>query len=222
MNLNKLFKYCLIAGLFSTQPIFSQPSNLNKTSSVAQALGRQKTDFQIAEGQMEGAKDTNGWSCILTVGNIPPYSTETPLACKIFITNILSTNIMCWAGIYGPTYSRIQLFDSNGAQVRKTEMGKGIWNRSNDQEIKEMVKERFQSWVRGQSRTDGFIPVGPGQTACIDFSIPDFFELKQPGEYTLKVRTCLILRIGGEKGDPDLKIIRLPEVVAPVRITSPQ
>ncbi len=161
-----------------------------------------------------GDKDTNGWSSLLYISNDPWHSGERPPMCGVSIKNTTTNRLSCWIGFYGETYSRIELFDSKGEAVAKTIKGSQINTRTSITQIKEMLRTRYNRYSSGRSRTPGFVPIRPGQTCGIAFSILDLFEVKQPGEYTLKAQTCLIQRVGGELYDPELRITWPPPVTA--------
>lgn len=218
-------RYILLASVSLFASTFSIASGLAGPNQVAQGadatgLTNLPALFLQKEIEIQGQKDTNGWSCVISLGNIPRYSDETPPVCGVMISNILPTNVMSWAGFYAPTYSRIQLLDSNGKPVQKTAQGKEIGTKLTDSQIREMVKARFQNLNRGRARNDGFIPLRPGQNSIISFSLPDLFKITDSGEYTLEVQTCLVLRTGGEKYDPNLTVIRPPKIAVKVPITS--
>ena len=211
--------------MLTTVLIFSQScskAGTNQTDSQTITTTKIPATSQLIwladENSFQGDKDANGWACILQISNRPWLSDQHPPMCVVSINNI-STNILyCWAGLYGEKYSKINLLNSNNVPVEKTEAGKqiGVW--SDYVQIKEMVRNRFQELNRGRARTDGFVPLRPGKSAGIAFSMPDLFVLKYSGEYTLKVQTCLIQRVGGENYDPQLRITWLPEVTTKIQI----
>jgi len=110
--------------------------------------------------------------------------------------------------------------NSKGEPVKKTTIGKQIGTRADNVQIKEMVKNRLAEWSLGKARTDGFIPIRSGQNCGIAFSIPDLFDLKQSGEYSLKVQTCLIQRVGWKGVEPALRITWLPEITDKIQLRS--
>lgn len=175
----------------------------------------------LDEKQVQGDKDTNGWSCVLRLSNSAGWtSLQPPPVCDVIISNISANTIRCWGGVDGIKYSRIALLNSNAVPVEKTLAGKAIGTWADNKNIKEMVKARFKLWIDGRARTPGYIRVRPGQSCGIGISLPQLFELKQSGEYTLKVQTCLIEKVGGEEYEPDLRIRWLPEVVTELDIQS--
>ena len=171
-----------------------------------------KTHWKVEEKQFQGDKDTNGWSCILAIHNMPALSSQVPPICSVKIQNISSNILECWRGLFGETYSKIELLNSNGLPVEKTAAGKEIGTRLDDEKIKEMVKIRFKQWAAGRARTPGFVHIHPGQSCEIVFSLPELFQLSEEGQYTLKIKTGMIQKIGGEDYDPDLKTVWIPEV----------
>jgi hypothetical protein len=187
------------------------PRSLPSSPNVASKF---QTSWTMDEIQVEGDKDTNGWFCSLAIRNTAILSSQVPPVCNVSIANISSNMLQCWSGLYGQTYSKIELLDANGLPVEKTAIGMDIGTRASDEKIREMVKVRFQEWVNGRARTPGFIPVRPGQSSELQFSLPQLFHITEEGRYTLNVQTCLIQRIGGEEYDPVLEITWLPKVTA--------
>lgn len=154
-----------------------------------------------------------GWSGTLLVSEYPRTSNQRPPICQLTLQNNTTNTLVCWTGLYAITYSRIELLDSVGTPVAKTLEGQQIATRTNASQIRDMVEERRKLWRRGRARTHGFFPpVWPGRSHEIRFSIPQLFHLTKPGQYTLKLKTCLIQKPGGNQYSPDLEIKWLPEM----------
>jgi len=170
------------------------------------------------EKEVQGGKDTNGWSCVLRISNRPWASNQKPPVCSVLIENITTNTLYCWGGKYGEIYSKIELFNSKGDPVERTDEGKQIGTWASHAKIQEMVKDEFKAWVSGKVRTPGFSSIRPGRNCGIGFCIRDLFALTKSGEYTLKVQACMIQNVGGEEYNPELKITWVPELTAKVQI----
>lgn len=219
--MNQMIKSILMAATLAAALVLNQSCSRGATNDAnkqtippAESPRTELPLWLLDEANVQADKDTNGWCGVLYFSNQPWHSGERPPMCGTSIKNITTNTLSCWIGFYGETYSRIELLDSRGQPVEKTTMGKQIGTRASTAQIREMVKTRFQQTNRGRARTDGFIRLPPGRTCGIAFSIPDLFHIQQPGQYMMKVQTCLIQRIGGEEYDPELKIIWLPPATA--------
>ena len=223
-NINKSFLAVLIAMALLFGPWHSNGGTNEAGKQTITGAGNaaiKRPNWAVVEGQFEGAKDTNGWSCMLQISNQPWLSDQCPPVCQLSAQNITTNTLtFFWGGVYGCAYSRIELLDSKGQRVGCTAKGQQIATRTSEAQIREMVRNCFKEWVHERARTDSFIRVRPGRSVGIGFSVPELFEISQPGEYTLKAELCLIQRVGGEDYDPQLKITRLPEVTAKLQIRS--
>ncbi len=180
------------------------------------AAARQPVWFTVGTNARAEA-EIEGWRVSLLVGDQPQWSTEKPPVCLIVVQNTSSNMCICWGGVYFPAYSLIELVDSSGTPVERTREGLQIGTQTNDTHIKAMVKNRFQASGRGRARTDGFTRVRPGDDIRFSFSIPNLYRVNGAGEYTLKVRTCVIERVGGQRYDPVLRITWLPAFTIPIQ-----
>jgi hypothetical protein len=217
MNMNNIIKFAACV-LFLNQLAGNASSIYAETNNVTPAPKSVETGASFSAPFSIVSNETNGWRYVLSVGNAIGNSRLTLTECEISITNVLSTNITCWSGAYGPSYSRIILLDSDGTSVHKTKIGEKIGTQWADREIEAMVKKRYADLNRGVSRTDGFVTLGPGQGCSFSFSLFDLFEIDQPGNYVMKIQTPLIQRTGGEKYQPDLNIVRIPEVSVRIQL----
>jgi len=222
---NHVTEQTVMAGMLLAICVFGGYHSQGGTNDLSQApsagLNASQTNEWVCVAQQlswQGDKDTNGWSSLLYISNDPWHSDERPPMCGVSIKNITTNRLSCWIGFCGETYSRIQLFDSKGEPVEKTTKGSQINTRTNITQIREMLRTRYNRYNSGRSRTPGFVPIRPGQTCGIAFSILDLFEVKQPGEYTLKAQTCLIQRVGGELYAPELKITWPPPITAKFQV----
>jgi hypothetical protein len=208
----------IVIGSFMQRPCRSETHEIaNQTGVITNNPIVTKSVWFADEKHYQGDTDTNGLSCVLWISNAPVYSGQESPVCKILVNNT-STNILtCWA-MYPNINTKIELLNSKGQPVEKKEAGKQYGTITNYEQLKKMVENRRVEWSSGRARTDGFIRILPGQDWGTVFSISELFELKEPGEYTLKARVCLIQRLAWEDRQPVLKFTRLPEVTAKIQL----
>jgi len=156
--------------------------------------------------------NTNGILCILKIDNKSTWSSQSPPICKVSISHNLPYALRCWSGIYFEKYTKIELLDSIGVPVNKTDAGKQIGKLTNKKQILQMIHARYIEWLSGKVRVPGFVSIKPGQSLDKEFSIPNLFRISKPGLYTLIVQTCLIKHTEGDANDPKIELIWLPEV----------
>jgi hypothetical protein len=209
----------LISLMFLSAFMLYTSVGISQSNLSVQKMQEVQGQWVAEEKEVQAKKDTNGLSCVFYISNRPLNSGQTPPVCILHIKNMTTNILKCWGGFYGETYSKIELLNTNGDLIKKTTEGKGIGTRVDDVKIREMIDERYKNYVEGHSRTPGYIIARPGENAGgIMFSIPQLFEIKTAGEYTLKIQTCLIQSIGGENYNPNLKITWFPELVVPIQI----
>ena len=172
-----------------------------------------------------GAADTNGLACELIISNVDTnrirsdgrhYEAPEPV-CLIYVTNQTTHVFETWAH-YLTNYTSIELLDEAGKPVERTAEGKKYGIVPNETGLRQMFKERYALWRKGRFRTTGFKMLGRDISPFGEIGIPELFELKQPGEYSLKVEMCLILRLSESRPDPEIQVIRLLPVAAKMHI----
>lgn len=164
-----------------------------------------------------GNSDTNGLNCALTIGN---YQGGIGLATPTCIVDVYSTTTnrhdACWRH-YPKNYLEIDLLDSSGNPVSRTTVGKGYEHFIDQKQVQAAFLKAYDRSHR--STVQGFGSVSPmsvGQFATI--SLPELFDLKEPGEYTLKVRMRLLEIDLAKRREGKFTITPLPEVVAKIQI----
>ena len=170
-----------------------------------------------------GQVDTNGLSFRLEMDNLDLRKTH----CWIYICNLAwsdqklqtSKRIYYWydSNPFPRKDMKIELIDSKGQPVEKTQMGKQYGNAIDLKQVQETAKRRSQKWRTGWARTSGFTPA-TANWPLTSFNPIELFVPKEAGEYTLHVQMPLIQRVGNDEANPELKIIWLPEVFAKVEI----
>lgn len=139
--------------------------------------------------------DTNIVTCELSVIRNPD------LICFVTLQN-KNTNSRIWGVRLPPEMLfTVDLVDAQERPAEKTEFGKKFGSILTQDEINHWfvpTREAHGTWAAGF-----FAPFGSAdqKTAVNHFSIPLVFKLKQPGEYTLRLRTRLVQAcVSDEKG----------------------
>ena len=179
-------------------------SNLALGQAETNGFGRQtlsatnKLAWFTDEKRCEGEFDTNRLACVLWIVNHPSNESQQPPVCAISVNN-KSTNVFnCWKTIPA-SYLKIDLLDAKGAPVKRTVRGSEFGTPPDEKGIQELVIKRHEAWRSGQTRNEGFSRITPTYSEQFAIlSIPELFDLTQPGEYSLKIQMRLIQRVGGK------------------------
>jgi len=154
-----------------------------------------------------------------------PNNEGQPPGCVVSVINT-STNaypshidlikmINCYWNAYSTNYLRIELLDSKGDPIKKTAIGKQYTASSDSRQLKELYDK-----LDRRLRVRGFVWIDPSSSITFArFNIPELFELKEPGEYTLRVQMRLIQNIRSPQ-NAEFKTTWLPEVTAKIQIRS--
>lgn len=220
-------KTCLTGVIFGIIVIFSQTSVEGITNEIYQSIisaannsATNKPAWVTDDKYYRGDADTNGLACVLWIGNHPPYAGQQHPVCIVSVNDKSTNSFICWTA-YPTSYLKLHLLDPAGKPVEKTEKGKQYGTLPNRRQLEELIEKRDEKHRSGLTRTDGFNLITPKfDHRFTSFGIPELFELKQPGEYTLKVQMRLIRRerVGWDSSNPNLKITWLPEVAAKIQI----
>lgn len=155
---------------------------------------------------------TNGLVCGIDFSR-PDVGKNSP-TCYVNVINITTNWVRNYLDIPLQGAANIELLDSQGKPVEKTETGKeyGIWT---DKQITDWRKNK-PKWITFMALPLEYSQVGAG------FSIPQTFKLKDVGEYTLHVHVAMrpIQGQKGASGEMYYPIQWLPEVVGKVQIRS--
>jgi hypothetical protein len=222
--MNHLIKICLMAAMLAVIFIFSQSYSKGGTNKIGNqviaAINTPTTNrlsWLVNLSTQEGVTNADGLSCNLRIEN----NQGIPF-CTVYINN-KSTNIFlkCWV-VYQDSYLKIDLLDSEGRPVEKTEAGKLCGNLPSQQQLRELALKRNQEHSLGRFRTDGFRPIlaMANNQISTSFDLSDLFELKQAGKYTLQMQMPLIQNPNVFDTNSDFKITWLPEVTAKIQIRS--
>jgi hypothetical protein len=226
---NTIIKTSLTGMVLGAIIVFSQTSSNGQTNETSQTViltaNNSATNKQVwvtDEKYYRGDADTNGFTCVLWVGNHTPYAGQQHPICIVSVNSKSTNTFICWKA-YPSSYLKIDLLDSSGKPVEKTEKGKQYGTLPDQKQLAELIKKQDEEHRSGLTRTDGFNLITPKyDERFTSFGLPELFELKQPGEYTLKVQIRLIRRerVGWDSSNPKLKITWLPEVIAKIQIRS--
>jgi len=155
--------------------------------------------------------DTNGLYCAINIVN---DWVGFNLNCAVNIINTTTNFYRTILGLPREANLQIELLDSSGTPVEKTSAGKlfQTWPES-----------KMDTWVRqalrNRSRGTFFAVWSVAYTQVYSFRIPEIFNLKEPGEYTLHLRYELVeAKFNSSQRYEHLKTLWLPEVVATIHI----
>lgn len=168
------------------------------------------------------------WSANLTVSesstnpiglssNLRVENYQGNLQCTIDINNkATNTLLKCW-NIYQVNLLKVDLLDSGGKPVKKTELGMQCGKILGQQEWEVMAQKRRIEWSSGRARTSGFGPLVAAKDHQYGtrFYISDLFILERAGQYTLHVQMPLIYLDGNK-----FKTSWLPEVTSKIQLRS--
>jgi hypothetical protein len=180
------------------------------------------TGMQRGVNVVEGNAGTNGLKCVLEIANDKKMLGLEPPVCRVCViitnTNSFSSG-WCWKS-YDTNYLEIELLDSEGKPVERTTVGESY----RYSPVNQQIEDSFEKFYRESSRrtVQGFIfmrfyPALPLSQFTI-FSIPALFKLKQPGEYTLRVKMRLLERTPGNRMEKEFTFLPLPEVTTKILI----
>lgn len=104
-NINKSFLAVLIAMALLFGPWHSNGGTNEAGKQTITGAGNaaiKRPNWAVVEGQFEGAKDTNGWSCMLQISNQPWLSDQCPPVCQLSAQNITTNTLtFFWGGYMG-------------------------------------------------------------------------------------------------------------------------
>ena len=157
---------------------------------------------------------SNGLVCGLWITR-ERFNSAAPIpTCLVLVTN-QTTNEFSFAYLSMPATNlfSIEMFDSNGKPVVKTPLGKMFGLPLTQKQISDWFNDKHWQIIR-HGRAWGIDPLSEEQTRS--FSIPEAFEIKEAGEYTLHVHMRLIGN--GPDASGQFPITWLPKAVAKVQI----
>ena len=217
--ISKITKSHLLLAFLGMLTFFNQPSVKGQTNE-SDVIWPTNNFAWFMESFQEGI-GTNGLSFSLSMNNRNLRGYPSQNYCGVYVSNQSTNRFYLWF-LYQAIWLKVELLDSNGQSVEKTEIGKQFGKPINITQLYQMIEERRHKWATGWARTPGFTPLvtSMGSYPFTGFNVSELFDIKQTGEYTLKVQMPLIQtdQSGEVEVHPDLKIIWLPEVVAKVEI----
>ena len=221
-NLIPLIRVGVAGGIFTAVGIFIQACGKGGATSISQ--GATHTTNNPATGirawltekaNYQGDYESNGLRCVIEVSKYPRHEHQVPPIAVVSFEMKSQRTIRSWDGDPS-TYLRIKLLDKDGRPVERTEEGKKFAELLPLIPLTEQITERYRGWTSGKYRTDGFYPGAPSSS----FSIPELFEVNQPGEYTLVVEMRLVEQVGMQGPNPSLRFMVLPEVSGKIHLLS--
>lgn len=221
MSINSMLyrtaKNCLIIGLFVAIATFNCASAKGLTNELNSTdTSTNKLVWYAEKPTYQGKIDTNGLTVRLAIDN------NNINECSISISNQSSNKFYgwCYPNHYPATWLKVELLDSNGQLVERTEAGKEYGKPINMAVLHETIRKRFREWVSGRARTTGFWPIVPseGWYPLTDFNLSELFKLKQAGKYTLNIQVPMIQRVGHDEANPQLKTVWIPEITVKIQI----
>lgn len=219
MKVLLLFSLCIGACLI-TRAVDQQTNSKDGTVAVASAKNtgariNRLIDPEFQEQLDSWAKgtETNGLLCAVSLSRVRFPAQPLPVV-YINVVNF-RTNLVLAMKLPREALFKIKMFDANGKAVERTSEGKEFvdWT---DKQCMDWFKEQCR--IRWSGRWFGVTPA-PGYYAQVGvISLPELFELKEPGEYTVHVSLPVI----ETKQNASKKIYSettwLPEAVAKVKI----
>jgi hypothetical protein len=173
------------------------------------------TNRQDSRSLLDWKPETNGLSCTVAISPYADHGFRPPF-CYVHGLNEF-TNWVRGLKMPPTNLFEIELSDPQGRPVEKTAEGKmfGL----------PLTQKQIEDWCNKMARRgwrDGLFYLSkntspPGVTIS-GFSIPQAFQIRNPGEYTLQLRMRLIQLRMDASGHRYFPVGWLPEVVAKVQI----
>lgn len=192
------------------------------TTPASGASVTNKSAWRIdGEETHRGDVGTNGLKCVLWMSDRPWYMGQQPPACKVCVITTTTNHFdWCWKGYLGYTtnYLEIELMDFSGKPVQRTALGSNYTHFPSQPQ----VDASFTDYLKGNRRMRHFTSLRFEPDLPLhqftSFSIPELFQIKEAGEYTLRVHIRLLQKPNGR--GPGWTITPVPEVVIKIQIRS--
>jgi hypothetical protein len=214
-------KSCLTLAILMAIVVFIQACGRGQTNTASPPIkdSNKPTRFTVNETIQLGELGTNGLKCILTIGNDTDSAGRQPPLCYagVMVTVTNDFRNPCWRA-HDTNYLEIELFDSSGKPVERTAKGENYRHFPSEQQVEQLFKENYNKSRRRTVQGFGSAGTSPGSYGFTVFGIPDLFQLKESGEYTLKVKMRLIVIDLAMPLGEKLYAIPLPEVSAKIQI----
>jgi hypothetical protein len=214
----QLTKTCLLIAFFGTLAVFNYTSAKGETNELNDVTSP-TNKFIWSMESFQGGIGTNGLSFSLSMNNRNLNGYSSTNYCGVYVSNQSANKFHLWVDCPA-VWLKVDLLDSSGQPVEKTEIGKQFGKPFDMAQLHEMLAKRYRQWTSGRSRGTGFEPIvaSSGSFPLTGFNLPELFKLKQAGEYSLRVQLPLIQRIGENAANPEIKIVWLPAVTAKIQI----
>jgi hypothetical protein len=228
-GLSLLIRVGIAGGILAAVGIFIQACGKVGTNSAPQSAAlvtnKPPTNSLIwltDNATNEGAKDTNGLSCVLRISNNHYIVGDDPPILLIGVDTTSAATLTCWAADPS-SYLKIDLLDLNGIEVTRTKEGEKYAQLLPLIPVRERIKHESAIYGAGKVRTDGFARISSTfhDIPFAHLGLNELFDVKQPGDYILKVQMRLVEQVGiTYTMDPPLQFLLLPEVRANIQLRS--
>ncbi|MGD1083369.1 MAG: hypothetical protein ABSA47_01310 [Verrucomicrobiota bacterium] len=193
---------------------------IQRSASIVNSASTNDPVWLADDISVQGAQDTNGLCCVLTISNVPRHVGDIPPIGLVTVHTISGNAITCWKADPS-SYLKIDLLDSQGRSVARTKEGEQYTQLLALVPLSERIHKELQLYSSGKLRTDGFTMISStfDDLPFADFGIGDLFVIEVPGDYTLKVQMRLVEQMGiAYATNPPLQYLLLPEVSAKIHI----
>jgi len=189
----------------------NEPQSTSKNTTAAEITGFDP-DIKFMIDTWPQGPSTNGFSCALQFVRPAGDRGLLPI-CYVNIINATTNMVRSGLNLPREVLLQVDLYDAVGKAAEKTSAGK-LFSPWTPKEIDDWFHKQVQENRRG--RFFGLFPFSYTQINC--FRVPEVFQLKTPGLYTLHVRMPLIQSKADASGNVHLETLWLPEVVTAIQI----
>jgi hypothetical protein len=208
--LQPIIKSTLLVGIIAASLILlSRVKAVETKAFITQVIknGSSTNTFtwHIEDKAYHGQADTNGLACKVYFSGFALSPSQQPPVCVVLVTNETTNTSHNYWRSFPTNYLKIELLDSSRNPTKKTPEGEKYEASITEGELVKIFYSK-RNW------RSGIVKIHPTETQFASFSIPELFEVKEAGEYTLHVQMRLI------QVWPEFKITWLPEATAEIQI----
>jgi hypothetical protein len=182
------------------------------TNAAVGTIAKGDPDLQRMIDSWAKGDETNGFLCAISFALV--FENGSP----VFYVNLVNTTTNYIRGILRIPFdgrTEIELLDSNGKPVPKTDAGKrvGVWS---DRQIEDWFEKQIKK-KQPRGIADILFPLSPA-TISNGISLPQLFQLKESGEYTLSYHLRMAQIKTDQSGKMGLNMFWMPGVNAKVQV----